>query len=66
MKYSVDYAEGYLEGLGCDVVDSIIQKPRTVKAILKCVIDGLDYDFDTDKVLDCICTDEFLKIHPIS
>jgi hypothetical protein len=68
MKYSIDYAEGYLEGMGCLVFDQDTQKPASFKEILKFVITEIDfrYDYDVSKVLDCICTDEFLKIHPIN
>ena len=63
-KYSVDYAEGYLEGMGFDVVDPE-GKPVSFKKILKDAIDNVEYDC-ADKLLDCICTNEFLKIHPLN
>lgn len=64
MKYSVDYAEGFLEGMGFVVTDDD-GKPISTRKILKDVIDNVELGC-TEKVLDCICTDKFLEKHPIN
>jgi hypothetical protein len=67
MKYSVDYAEGFLEGLGYDVVDTA-GKPLKFRDILRAVSSEFDFDYEEEKgnkLLDCLCTDEFVKVHPI-
>lgn len=69
MKYSVDYAEGFLEGLGCRVTNTETSDLVTFKEILKDALDKLSYDYETEqfnKVLDCVCTNEFLTAHPIN
>lgn len=66
MKYSVDYAEGYLDGIGCTIFEEKTGNPISFKKIMEYVIDEIDYDKDTEKILNCMCTEEFIAKHSIN
>lgn len=67
MKYSLDYAEGYLEGLGLTIIDSD-SKPLKFSDVLKSAWSEIDFDYEeetSDKIIKCMCTSEFVKVHPM-
>jgi hypothetical protein len=66
-KYSVDFAEGYLAGIGVVHEDTTTGTPRSFNKIIDDIYEvGAEGDYDMGlTALKYVCSKEFLEKHPM-